>query len=100
MRDMSDPRENTRSSEPRTVVVSGGTDGIGRGLARRLFARGDRVVAVGSRPEKGAALAAEFPGCDLDPADADQLAESTRRLVSDRLGASPLLPPTDRAGTP
>jgi hypothetical protein len=36
----------------------------------------------------------------FDPPDADRLAELTRRLVSDHLGASPLLPPTDRAEAP
>lgn len=43
----------------RTVVVTGGTGGIGRELARRLLASGDRVVAVGSGAARGAALRAD-----------------------------------------
>ncbi|WP_067225972.1 SDR family NAD(P)-dependent oxidoreductase [Streptomyces sp. NBRC 109706] len=44
---------------PRTIVVSGGTDGIGRALVRDRLGRGDRVVAIGSTPGKGEALLAE-----------------------------------------
>ncbi|MGW4364182.1 SDR family NAD(P)-dependent oxidoreductase [Nocardia takedensis] len=38
----------------RTYVITGGTDGIGRGLGLHLLGRGDRVVAVASGAEKGA----------------------------------------------
>lgn len=43
----------------RTVVVSGGTDGMGRALALARAARGDRVLAIGSNPAKGTALVAD-----------------------------------------
>ncbi|MFE0171305.1 SDR family NAD(P)-dependent oxidoreductase [Streptomyces sp. NPDC059002] len=43
----------------RTVVITGGTDGIGKGLALRHLRQGDRVLAVGSTPAKGEALLAE-----------------------------------------
>ncbi|MFY1688392.1 SDR family NAD(P)-dependent oxidoreductase [Plantactinospora sp. WMMB782] len=43
----------------RTVVITGGTRGIGAGLARRLLAGGDRVVVIGSTAARGAALRAE-----------------------------------------
>jgi NAD(P)-dependent dehydrogenase (short-subunit alcohol dehydrogenase family) len=43
----------------RTYVITGGTDGIGKGLGLRFLGRGDRVVAVGSSPDKGRALLAE-----------------------------------------
>lgn len=43
----------------RTVVVTGGTDGLGKGLALHYLRRGARVVAVGSTPAKGEALLAE-----------------------------------------
>ncbi|GMA23265.1 hypothetical protein GCM10025864_10240 [Luteimicrobium album] len=49
----------------RTIVVSGGTDGMGRAFALARADRGDRVLAVGSNPDKGAALvrdAAHAPG--------------------------------------
>ncbi|MBV2366452.1 SDR family NAD(P)-dependent oxidoreductase [Streptomonospora nanhaiensis] len=42
----------------RTIVITGGTDGLGKGLALHHLRRGDRVVAVGSTPAKGRALLA------------------------------------------
>ncbi|MGY3684651.1 SDR family NAD(P)-dependent oxidoreductase [Streptomyces sp. TE33382] len=42
-----------------TVVITGGTDGLGRGLAVHYLRRGARVVAVGSTPAKGEALLKE-----------------------------------------
>jgi NAD(P)-dependent dehydrogenase (short-subunit alcohol dehydrogenase family) len=52
----------------RTIVITGGTDGIGAGLARHYLAQGDTVVVVGRDEAKGAALAglgAHFIGADL-----------------------------------
>ncbi|SNT62908.1 NAD(P)-dependent dehydrogenase, short-chain alcohol dehydrogenase family [Actinomadura meyerae] len=37
----------------RTIVITGGTDGIGKGLGLHYLGRGDRVVVVGSDPDKG-----------------------------------------------
>ncbi|WP_326798916.1 SDR family NAD(P)-dependent oxidoreductase [Streptomyces sp. NBC_01808] len=42
-----------------TVVITGGTDGLGKGLALHYLRRGARVIAVGSTPAKGEALLAE-----------------------------------------
>lgn len=41
------------SDRTRTIVVSGGTDGMGRALALDRAERGDRVVVIGSNPDKG-----------------------------------------------
>lgn len=53
----------TNPSYPRTqarvVVVSGGTDGMGRALSLERAARGDRVFAIGSNPAKGQQLLAD-----------------------------------------
>ncbi|MFI7611006.1 SDR family NAD(P)-dependent oxidoreductase [Nonomuraea terrae] len=43
----------------RTVVITGGTDGIGKGLALHYLHQGARVIAVGSTPAKGEAFLAE-----------------------------------------
>ncbi|ROO88131.1 NAD(P)-dependent dehydrogenase (short-subunit alcohol dehydrogenase family) [Actinocorallia herbida] len=43
----------------RTHVITGGTDGMGKGLALKFLARGDRVFALASGQAKGAALLAE-----------------------------------------
>ena len=37
----------------RCALVTGGTDGIGKEIARGLVARGARVIIVGSDPQKG-----------------------------------------------
>ncbi|UED84387.1 SDR family NAD(P)-dependent oxidoreductase [Streptomyces profundus] len=49
---------------PRTIVVSGGTDGIGRTLVLDRLRRGDRAVAIGSDQGKGEALLAEAERSD------------------------------------
>ncbi|PRY40558.1 SDR family NAD(P)-dependent oxidoreductase [Umezawaea tangerina] len=46
-------------NERKTVVISGGTDGMGRALALARLDRGDKVVSIGSSQEKGAVLLAE-----------------------------------------
>jgi NAD(P)-dependent dehydrogenase (short-subunit alcohol dehydrogenase family) len=47
---------NPPASRPRVVVVSGGTDGMGRAVALARAERGDRVVALGSNAAKGERL--------------------------------------------
>lgn len=44
---------------PRTVVITGGTNGIGRGVALAELEAGSNVIAIGSDEAKGAALAGE-----------------------------------------
>ncbi|RKS78811.1 NAD(P)-dependent dehydrogenase (short-subunit alcohol dehydrogenase family) [Actinomadura pelletieri DSM 43383] len=43
----------------KTVVISGGTDGMGRATALARLARGDTVIVIGSSGEKGRALVEE-----------------------------------------
>lgn len=59
---------------PRTIVITGASDGIGAAAARKLTARGEHVVIVGRSPEKTAALAAEI-GAPFHVADFTRLAE-------------------------
>lgn len=37
----------------KTLVIAGGTDGIGGALAEYALKRGDTVVVIGRNPEKG-----------------------------------------------
>ncbi|MDF5754266.1 SDR family NAD(P)-dependent oxidoreductase [Spongiactinospora sp. TRM90649] len=46
----------------RHVVISGGTDGMGRATALARLARGDRVTVIGSGEAKGRALLAQAGG--------------------------------------
>ncbi|WP_433273859.1 SDR family NAD(P)-dependent oxidoreductase [Actinosynnema sp. CS-041913] len=68
----------------RTYVITGASDGIGAAVARALFSRGDHVVALGTNPEKGAALirdAERAPG-SLEFLQADlSLVSNNRRTV-------------------
>jgi len=37
----------------KTILITGGTSGIGKGIARHYLKNGDRVIVVGSSPAKG-----------------------------------------------
>ncbi|MFB7331690.1 SDR family oxidoreductase [Streptomyces adustus] len=67
----SHPAHSSRSSPPsgRTVVVTGGTRGVGAGIARAFAAAGARVVACARRPPpEEPAAGVEFVPLDLrDP---------------------------------
>jgi NAD(P)-dependent dehydrogenase (short-subunit alcohol dehydrogenase family) len=45
---------------PKTIVITGASDGIGAAAARKLHADGHRVVVIGRSPEKTRAVAAEL----------------------------------------
>jgi len=68
----------------RTIVISGGTDGMGRALALGRAARGDTVVVIGSSAAKGAELQGE--GITFIRADLTSIAENERvaREVAER----------------
>ncbi|GAB2692386.1 SDR family NAD(P)-dependent oxidoreductase [Nocardia thraciensis] len=76
----------------KTVVISGGTDGMGKALALTYLRRGDRVIAIGSTPEKGRALvdAAHEFGADsrLEFLRADLSLVAENRRVLDRILAA------------
>ncbi|MFI0234557.1 SDR family NAD(P)-dependent oxidoreductase [Streptomyces sp. NPDC017086] len=70
----------------KTVVITGGNDGIGRGLVHARLERGDRVVVVGSNADKGQRFLAEAEkrgvgeGAHFVAADLSLVSES-RRVV-------------------
>src|SRR4051812_42777271 len=59
---------------PRTIVITGASDGIGAAGARRLHAAGHTVVIVGRSPEKTATIAHEL-GVESHVADFPRLGD-------------------------
>lgn len=60
-----------------TILIAGGTSGIGLGLALRFHAAGSRVIVAGRREALLAQIAADHPGIDtavLDIADPHSIA--------------------------
>lgn len=67
---------------PRTIIITGASDGIGAAAARQLHAAGESVIVVGRSPEKTAAVAAELgvPGHVADFADLAQVRDLAATL--------------------
>ncbi|AGZ38964.1 SDR family oxidoreductase [Actinoplanes friuliensis] len=67
----------------RVVLVSGGTQGIGAGVARAAAREGASVVVTGRRPESGEPLARELGGTYLqsDVSDVDSARTSARATI-------------------
>ena len=70
----------------KTVLITGGTDGIGRGIALSCLQKGCQVIAVGSSAEKGQRLMAEADslgkGAQLTFLQADlSLVSENRRII-------------------
>lgn len=76
-----------------TVLITGGSSGIGLALARAFRERGNEVMICGRRPERLAAAATEISGllterCNV--ADEDELRRLVR-AVAERLGGLSIL---------
>lgn len=72
---------------PKTIVITGASDGIGAAAARKLARDGHHVVVVGRSPEKTAAVAGQTGG-EYFLADFADLA-SVRTLAADLLEQYP-----------
>ena len=66
---------------PRTIVITGASDGIGAAAAHKLHQKGHRVVVVGRSPEKTKAVAKEI-GASYFLADFTRFAD-VRRLAQE-----------------
>jgi NAD(P)-dependent dehydrogenase (short-subunit alcohol dehydrogenase family) len=66
----------------KTIVITGGSDGIGAAAARRLRHRGDNIVVVGRSERKTTAVAAELDA-DYFVADFSDLAQV--RTLADKI---------------
>ena len=64
----------------RTIVITGGTSGIGKALARHHAERGDLVIAVGSGEAGGRRLREEVPAVRFIQADLSSIRQ-TRDLI-------------------
>ncbi|MEW1646000.1 SDR family NAD(P)-dependent oxidoreductase [Streptomyces sp. NPDC091219] len=75
--------------EPHSVLITGGSSGIGLGLAARYHKAGHRVLVTGRSPERLAAVAEELPGLatfanDIaSPQGRQDLADHVRQAMPD-----------------
>jgi uncharacterized oxidoreductase len=72
-------------TEGNTILISGGTSGIGLGLARKFHELGNQVIVAGRRQELLDEIATEHPGIEtivLDIADPESIARAHKAVVA------------------
>jgi uncharacterized oxidoreductase len=69
-----------------TIVITGGTSGIGRELVEKLLARGNKVVTCGRRTDRLEELRVQHPGLSVFPCDVT--VEAQRKGFAEWVGAN------------
>ncbi len=81
----------TGTTEPRTILITGATDGLGRAVAESLAAAGNRLILHGRDPQRLESTAAEIEKIASGPAPETVLADlaelSQVRRLSEQVGA-------------
>jgi NAD(P)-dependent dehydrogenase (short-subunit alcohol dehydrogenase family) len=81
----------TVPSQPRTILITGATDGLGRAVAQSLAGAGNRVILHGRDSQRLASVAAEIEKVATGPAPETVLADlaelSQVRRLSEQVGA-------------
>jgi short-subunit dehydrogenase involved in D-alanine esterification of teichoic acids len=77
-----------------TILITGGTSGIGLGLALRLHEVGNKVIVAGRRKELLDEITTEHPGIDalvLDVANPDSIARARESVAASHPGLNVLV---------